>query len=223
MTSLRDRLPDGSAGGTARAGLHRRPDDLRLSARGRVGDGVGQPHRALGHAHRLGSGWRRRLPRSDGGPGQAQRMARQAYMAAIRPFRHLLVYPALMRRIERGWRADATLACAGMTLPPGQRAVDGFPRFGTHLHRPPPAVPAEPVIGSPAPSPTRRRPAGRARHAAAARADRRLPLRRRVVRHRPALGGRRVRDLPPQVHRARDPCRARSRTSASRASTATAR
>ena len=31
-------------------------------------------------------------------------------------------------------------------LPPGQRAVDGFPRFGTHLHRPPPAVPAEPVI-----------------------------------------------------------------------------
>jgi DMSO/TMAO reductase YedYZ molybdopterin-dependent catalytic subunit len=33
-----------------------------------------------------------------------------------------------------------------MTLPPGQHAVDGFPRFGTHLHRPPPAVPAEPVI-----------------------------------------------------------------------------
>jgi DMSO/TMAO reductase YedYZ molybdopterin-dependent catalytic subunit len=33
-----------------------------------------------------------------------------------------------------------------MTLPPGQRAVDGFPRFGTHLHKPPPAVPAEPAI-----------------------------------------------------------------------------
>jgi DMSO/TMAO reductase YedYZ molybdopterin-dependent catalytic subunit len=33
-----------------------------------------------------------------------------------------------------------------MTLPPGQRAVDGFPRFGTHLHRPPPAVPAAPAI-----------------------------------------------------------------------------
>ncbi len=28
-----------------------------------------------------------------------------AYMAAIRPFRHLLVYPALMREIERRWRA----------------------------------------------------------------------------------------------------------------------
>ncbi|MEU2565112.1 molybdopterin-dependent oxidoreductase [Streptomyces longispororuber] len=33
-----------------------------------------------------------------------------------------------------------------MTLPPGQRAADGFPRFGTHLHRPPPPVPADPVI-----------------------------------------------------------------------------
>ena len=28
------------------------------------------------------------------------------YMAAIRPFRHLIVYPALLRRIERGWRAQ---------------------------------------------------------------------------------------------------------------------
>lgn len=33
-----------------------------------------------------------------------------------------------------------------MTLPPGQHAVDGFPRFGTHFHRPPPPVPAEPAI-----------------------------------------------------------------------------
>ena len=32
------------------------------------------------------------------------------------------------------------------TLPPGQRAVNGFPRFGTHMGRPAPAVPAEPVI-----------------------------------------------------------------------------
>jgi len=28
-----------------------------------------------------------------------------AYMAAIRPFRHLLVYPAMLRQIERQWRA----------------------------------------------------------------------------------------------------------------------
>ncbi|MFD3592032.1 molybdopterin-dependent oxidoreductase [Nocardia sp. NPDC058640] len=33
-----------------------------------------------------------------------------------------------------------------MVLPPGQRAIDGFPRFGTHLHHPPPQVPADPVI-----------------------------------------------------------------------------
>ena len=33
-----------------------------------------------------------------------------------------------------------------MALPPGQRRVDGFPRFGTHLDRPPPTVPAEPGI-----------------------------------------------------------------------------
>lgn len=33
-----------------------------------------------------------------------------------------------------------------MTLPPGQHAVDGFPRFGTHLADPPPAVPSNAVI-----------------------------------------------------------------------------
>ena len=33
-----------------------------------------------------------------------------------------------------------------MTLPPGQHEIAGFPRFGTHLHNPPPAVPAEPAI-----------------------------------------------------------------------------
>ncbi len=32
------------------------------------------------------------------------------------------------------------------SLPPGQRRIDGFPRFGTHLQRPPPAVPQDPVI-----------------------------------------------------------------------------
>ena len=33
-----------------------------------------------------------------------------------------------------------------VTLPPGQRRVDGFPRFGTHLHRPAPAIPGDPRI-----------------------------------------------------------------------------
>lgn len=31
-------------------------------------------------------------------------------------------------------------------LPPGQRRVDGFPRFGSHLSRPAPAVPDNPAI-----------------------------------------------------------------------------
>ena len=32
------------------------------------------------------------------------------------------------------------------TLPPGQRLIDRFPRFGTHLGRPAPAIPTDPVI-----------------------------------------------------------------------------
>jgi DMSO/TMAO reductase YedYZ molybdopterin-dependent catalytic subunit len=31
-------------------------------------------------------------------------------------------------------------------LPPGQHAIRGFPRFGTHARHPPPAVPADPVL-----------------------------------------------------------------------------
>jgi DMSO/TMAO reductase YedYZ molybdopterin-dependent catalytic subunit len=38
------------------------------------------------------------------------------------------------------------LGDGGVTLPPGQHARSDFPRFGTHLWRPPPAVPAEPAI-----------------------------------------------------------------------------
>jgi len=36
-----------------------------------------------------------------------------AYMAAIKPFRHLIVYPALMRQVQRHWRDSA----AGATNP----------------------------------------------------------------------------------------------------------
>jgi hypothetical protein len=31
-----------------------------------------------------------------------------AYMAAIKPFRYVLVYPALMRRLERDWQAGTS-------------------------------------------------------------------------------------------------------------------
>jgi DMSO/TMAO reductase YedYZ molybdopterin-dependent catalytic subunit len=33
-----------------------------------------------------------------------------------------------------------------VTLPPGQRAVEGFPRFGAHFGQPPPDIPDEPEI-----------------------------------------------------------------------------
>jgi DMSO/TMAO reductase YedYZ molybdopterin-dependent catalytic subunit len=33
-----------------------------------------------------------------------------------------------------------------VTLPPGQSEIEGFPRFGTHLAKPAPVVPADPVI-----------------------------------------------------------------------------
>ena len=34
----------------------------------------------------------------------------------------------------------------GLRLPPGQRPVEGFPRFGTHLHHPPPPIPEDHAI-----------------------------------------------------------------------------
>jgi len=43
-----------------------------------------------------------------------------AYMAAIRPFRHLIVYPRLMREIQRAWQA-----------------LDADPATGAHDSRPP--------------------------------------------------------------------------------------
>jgi hypothetical protein len=33
----------------------------------------------------------------------------RAYLAAIRPFRHLVVYPPLLRRLERIWRQEGEL------------------------------------------------------------------------------------------------------------------
>lgn len=53
-----------------------------------------------------------------------------------------------------GTRRDEPPSTA--TLPPGQRLIERFPRFGTHLWRPAPAVPIDPVItvhGEPLTSP----------------------------------------------------------------------
>lgn len=43
-------------------------------------------------------------------------------------------------------RADSTEGHHGLRLPPGQRPVEGFPRFGTHLHHPAPAIPDDHAI-----------------------------------------------------------------------------
>ena len=64
-----------------------------------------QPDRARDHAPRLGPRRDGRLPRPDGRLREAERSARTAYMAAIRPFRHLIVYPADDAEIGRTWRA----------------------------------------------------------------------------------------------------------------------
>jgi hypothetical protein len=42
-----------------------------------------------------------------------------AYMAAIRPFRHLIVYPAMMRDIDRKWRSNRSSPVAAVGGPAG--------------------------------------------------------------------------------------------------------
>ncbi len=58
-------------------------------------------------------GW---VPDGDGYRGQMAVLVRRngllgaAYMSAIKPFRHMVVYPAMMREIERAWRDDGRSA-----------------------------------------------------------------------------------------------------------------
>ncbi|MHB8531298.1 MAG: DUF2867 domain-containing protein [Solirubrobacteraceae bacterium] len=57
-------------------------------------------------------GWVPDAGRAGGYHGQMAVLVRphgllgEAYMLAIRPFRHRIVYPPLLRQIERAWRAD---------------------------------------------------------------------------------------------------------------------
>jgi len=39
----------------------------------------------------------------------------ELYMAAIKPFRHLIVYPPAIREIERRWRARTGEPAAGLS------------------------------------------------------------------------------------------------------------
>ncbi|WP_433331830.1 DUF2867 domain-containing protein [Spirillospora sp. CA-294931] len=107
VATLRDRMPDD---------LRRAPTDPRLD-----GD-------AFTSLYQLEDEWAAELANRtvhtvmhlswvpDGSGGYRGQMAvlvkpngwfGTAYMAAILPFRYLLVYPALLRTIERGWKASA--------------------------------------------------------------------------------------------------------------------
>jgi hypothetical protein len=58
-------------------------------------------------------GW---VPNGDGYRGQMAVLVKpngllgESYMAAIKPFRYVIVYPAMIREIERGWRTGHRLA-----------------------------------------------------------------------------------------------------------------
>ena len=109
VTTLRDRLPvdmrEADAGpefdAIPFASLYMLDDEWASEAANRTMHGV------------LHLGW---VPDASGGyRGQMAVLVKpngwvgRAYMAAIKPFRLLLVYPALLRTIERGWRSGETV------------------------------------------------------------------------------------------------------------------
>ena len=101
--TLRDRLPadlrDGPSGPDFASApftpLYLLDDEFAAEAANRTMHGV------------IHLGW---VPEGAGYRGQMAILVKpngllgRAYMAAIKPFRHLIVYPQLMRRIERQWR-----------------------------------------------------------------------------------------------------------------------
>ena len=115
---------DGGAPGTARSLRERLPADLRETTPPTF---TGAPFASLyltddewaaEIANRtmhgvLHIGWVRN---GDGYRGQMAVLVKpsgllgESYMTAIRPFRHLIVYPAMMRELERGWRTRDRIA-----------------------------------------------------------------------------------------------------------------
>jgi Protein of unknown function (DUF2867) len=51
----------------------------------------------------------------------------RAYMAAIKPFRYLIIWPALIRSIERDWRASASSRAGAVPPNAGRRHQQGQP------------------------------------------------------------------------------------------------
>src|SRR4051794_12779697 len=121
------------------SGLRRAAVHPAVPARRRVRRRGGQRDHARRAAPRLGPGRKRRLPRAAGDPREAERTARQRLHGGD----PAVPAPGRVPVADARVRADVE---ERMTLPPGQRAIDGFPRFGTHLHRRPPAIPSDPAI-----------------------------------------------------------------------------
>jgi Protein of unknown function (DUF2867) len=115
--------PDAGVGSRVEALRERLPDDLRDAAAGP--DFQALPFTSL---YLLPDEWAGEIANrtvhgvmhlgwvSDGNGGYRGQMAvlvkpngllGAAYMAAIKPFRHVIVYPAMIRQIEREWQADA--------------------------------------------------------------------------------------------------------------------
>jgi Protein of unknown function (DUF2867) len=108
VPSLRERLPDDlretkppQFTGAPFASLYVTHDEWAAEIANRTVHGV------------LHIGW---VPNGDGYRGQMAVLVKpngllgESYMAAIKPFRHLIVYPTMMREIERGWRTRDPLA-----------------------------------------------------------------------------------------------------------------
>ena len=108
VTSLRDRLPADLR--TPAFDVHLRLPFRPLLATDDEWAGEAANRTMHGVLH-LG-----RVPRQDGGFGvqlavlvKPNGLAGTAYMAAIKPFRYLVVYPQLLRAIERAWKAEAAV------------------------------------------------------------------------------------------------------------------
>lgn len=110
VPSLRDRLPEDLRDAAAGRPFERLPfTPLYLLEREFAAEIANQTMHGVLHL-----GW---VPQPDGGfRGQMAVLVKpngvlgHAYMAAIRPFRHLIVYPGLMRQIERDWNESSAAA-----------------------------------------------------------------------------------------------------------------
>ena len=178
----------------ARTSTRCRSRSLYLTRR-RVGRGDRQPDRARRDAPGLGPGRRRRLPRPDGRAGEAERGARARR-----------TWPRSRR--SGTWSSTRRCCATSGAVARGGRRVSCPPAStrwtGSRVSAPtfPPAAARAPRsrdrIGGAVSEPFAV-PLAELGDLPRRELDRRLPLRGGVVGHRPALGGRGLRDLLPPV------------------------